>query len=97
MEKRKVVYILFDGFKRSERPYQILKPKEDDWEEYGKKYSIRGLLTRVGVNFDLVIENNKAYIKSDGFKYLVDSKVLTDLTNYKNQVRKKKERLEQKV
>ena len=96
MEKRKVVYMPFDGFKKSERPYQILKPKEDGWEGYGRKYNIRSLFSLLG-NQIILDETNPRIVRSNGTEYIVNEKVLTDLVNYQEERRKRKESLEQKV
>ncbi len=108
--KRKIAYILYGVWGDQEKPYQVLKPlldgeensvlneKEIVWNQYGKRYSIRGLFTLLErLKEGIVIEEkNETYIKANGNKYYVNSIILTHLVNY-NPNRKKQETLEQKV
>ena len=96
MQRRKIKYVpALNRWGDAERPYQVLKPKEGDWEEYGRKYNIRSLFSLLGnqINLD---ENNPTIIRSNGTEYTVNEKVLTDLVNFQEERRKRKE-LEQKV
>lgn len=107
--ERKIIHQPYEkkDLKKSEKPYQVLKPeKNGNWQEPGRKYKLKGL-------FSLVEDTGRIqsfsdtifglYIKSrDKDKYYLSKNILDELLKLEAEKKERKEthlkeRLEQKV